>query len=82
LRAGLTQEKLAEPAGLSVRSISTIERGRINRPRADSLERLAGALALAGTARDEFIDHYRGRSAPVPNLLPVRQHRFTGRVPT
>lgn len=82
LRAGLTQEELAELSGLSARSISNIERGRITRPRADSLDRLAGALALEGAARDEFIDHYRGRAdrpGAAPNQLPVRQGRFTGR---
>jgi predicted ATPase/transcriptional regulator with XRE-family HTH domain len=44
--AGLTQEALAEQAGLSVRAISALERGVNRTPRRDTLERLASALAL------------------------------------
>jgi tetratricopeptide (TPR) repeat protein/transcriptional regulator with XRE-family HTH domain len=45
-RAGKTQEELAEDSGLSVRSISDLERDRISRPRRRSLELLASALNL------------------------------------
>src|SRR5579871_1078084 len=45
LAAGLTQETLAERAGISARSIQAIERGT-NKPHRDTVERLAEALGL------------------------------------
>src|SRR5262245_11983493 len=47
MRAGLSQERLARQAGLSLRAIRDIERGRVRQPRQDSLIRLAGALRLS-----------------------------------
>ena len=44
--AGLTQEQLAERAGLSARVISDIERGVIRAPRQDTLKLLSDALGL------------------------------------
>lgn len=52
--AGLTQEELAALAGLSVRTVSDIERGRTSRPYRNSVGLLADALRLAGGARAEF----------------------------
>lgn len=43
VQKGLTQEKLAETAGISVDFLSLIERGR-SAPSLHSLERLANAL--------------------------------------
>jgi predicted ATPase/transcriptional regulator with XRE-family HTH domain len=54
LAAGLTQEALAERAGLGVRSIQGLERGE-NRPAADTLRRLADALPLAEGQRARFM---------------------------
>ncbi|MFJ9708877.1 AAA family ATPase [Streptomyces sp. NPDC101234] len=45
--AGLTQEGLAEAAGLSARSIRDLERGRRERPQRRTVELLVSALALA-----------------------------------
>ena len=45
--AGLTQEELAEAAGLSPRSVSDLERGIHATARKDTAELLAGALGLA-----------------------------------
>src|SRR6516164_8820583 len=45
LEAGLTQEALAERAGLSVHGIQKLERG-VTRPYRDTLERLLAALRL------------------------------------
>jgi transcriptional regulator with XRE-family HTH domain len=50
----LTQEKLAERSGLSLRTIQEIERGRVSRPQRASVRLLADALGLDGTARAEF----------------------------
>lgn len=52
--AGLTQEELAERAGLSVRSISGWERGEASTPRRDTLHLLVGALGLSGSDRQRF----------------------------
>ena len=57
LAAGLTQEELAERAGISVRAISDIERGRVTRPRRRSLEVIADALNLRDAARQQLIEH-------------------------
>jgi transcriptional regulator with XRE-family HTH domain len=46
-RAGLTQEELATQTGLSVRTVSDIERGRVRCPRAATLRSLATALGLS-----------------------------------
>lgn len=48
LRAGLTQRKLAEQAGVSLRTIRHIEQGQVERPRQDSIRRLAAALQRRG----------------------------------
>jgi predicted ATPase/transcriptional regulator with XRE-family HTH domain len=49
--AGLSQETLAERAGLSVRGVSDLERGLSRVPRLHTLARLAEALALNEPAR-------------------------------
>lgn len=46
LRAGLTQEVLAEQASLSVRAISVLERGVRQMPRQDTLALLVDGLHL------------------------------------
>jgi len=48
--AGLTQEELAEAAGLSPRSVSDLERGIHATARKDTALLLAGALGLAESA--------------------------------
>ena len=55
LAAGLTQEQLAERAGLSVRGLSDIERGLKPRPHRDTIALLADALALGPTERATLI---------------------------
>jgi transcriptional regulator with XRE-family HTH domain/tetratricopeptide (TPR) repeat protein len=54
LAARLSQEELAARAGLSSRSVSDIERGRVRSPRADSVRRLADALGLVSADRQRF----------------------------
>ena len=53
--AGLTQEELAEAAGLSPRSVSDLERGINRTARKDTAELLAGALGLAEPVRALFV---------------------------
>jgi predicted ATPase/transcriptional regulator with XRE-family HTH domain len=64
--AGLTQEELAERAGVSPRSISEMERGGAQVPRRDTVGRLARALGLTGPARDEFEELVDGRRRARP----------------
>ncbi len=52
--ARLTQEGLAERAGVSPRSISELERGAAHIPRRDTVALLVRALSLTGSDRDEF----------------------------
>ncbi|CAN5585895.1 hypothetical protein BH23CHL2_BH23CHL2_11110 [soil metagenome] len=55
LAAGLSQEALAERAGLSVRGISDIEGGRRRVPRLETVRMLAGALGLDDAGQSELI---------------------------
>ena len=50
----LTQEELAERAGVSVRCIRKIETGRVVLPRQSTLRQLADALELTGDERVQF----------------------------
>ena len=73
LAAGLTQEALAERAGLSVHGIQKLERGA-TRPYRDTSSRLMDALGLTGEARSQF----EAAAAPGPRrrtagTLPRRE---------
>ena len=48
--AGLTQEELAEAAGLSLRAVSDLERGVASTPQKETVRLLADALHLIGPA--------------------------------
>ncbi len=52
--ADLSQEELAERAGLSIRAVGNLERGRTKWPHPDSVRRLADALGLQSQVRVEF----------------------------
>ena len=58
--AGLTQEELAEAAGLSPRSVSDLERGINRTARKDTAVLLSGALGLAEPVRALFVAAARG----------------------
>ena len=53
--AGMTQQELARRAGMSVRALRDIERGRVERPRIDSARRLSAALGRSGSERDRLL---------------------------
>ncbi|WP_442911035.1 AAA family ATPase [Kitasatospora sp. NBC_01266] len=53
--AGLTQEELAEAAGLSARSVRDLEQGRRGRPQRRTVEQLVSALGLVGTGAAELL---------------------------
>src|SRR5262245_45482357 len=52
--AGLTQEELAQRAGVSPRSISELERGGAHIPRRDTVALVVRALGLTGSDAQEF----------------------------
>jgi transcriptional regulator with XRE-family HTH domain len=54
LAAGLTQEALAERAGISGRAVRDFERGRGRLPRHDTLQLLMAALRLSAQERAMF----------------------------
>jgi transcriptional regulator with XRE-family HTH domain len=66
--ARLTQEELAQKAGLSPRSISDLERGVSRTAHKDTALLLADALAIGGSVRTAFVAAARGR-APVSEVL-------------
>src|SRR5215470_13162744 len=71
--AGLTQEALAERALISADTISTLERGANLRPRQDTLDRLADALALSPAQRAHLQATARGLLPPgEPAVVPLR----------
>src|SRR5690242_20360359 len=79
LRAGarLTQEELAEAAGLSPRSVSDLERGINRTARKDTAVLLADALSLTGQVRVLFVAAARGR-APAAEVLAARPGEADG----
>lgn len=59
--AGLTQEELAEHAGVSRRSISEIERGGTHAPRQEMLALLSDALGISLQEREALVDAAKRR---------------------
>ncbi|WP_246564977.1 helix-turn-helix domain-containing protein [Streptomyces roseirectus] len=79
-RRGLSQEELADRSGVSVRTISHVETGRIDRPRPTTVRQLADALGLTGARREEFQDATTGDDPlPAPNQRPCAHPAFTCR---
>src|SRR5262249_47956997 len=70
--AKLTQEELAEAAGLSPRSVSDLERGIHRTAHKDTAVLLADALGLAGSAGELFVAAARGKARASQVLAAVR----------
>ena len=88
VEARLTQEELAEAAGLSPRTVSDLERGVSRRAHKDTARLLADALHLIGPARARFEAVARARdpggagpgaAAAATRTLPRDIASFTGR---
>ena len=71
-RKGLSQEELAEQAGLSLRTIQRIENGE-TAPRGDTLKRIAAALKVSP---DELIDWQVQEDNNVVTVLNLSQLGF------
>jgi len=80
VKALLTQEELAEAAGVSPRSVSDLERGISRTARKDTALLLADALGLAGPARELFVAVARGQ-APTAQMLAAARGTFAGAIP-
>ena len=85
LAAGLTQEGLAERAGLSARGVQELERGGRTAPRAETVRLLADALGLEAAVRASLVAaaHPELASPPLPAspafVLPVPPTPLVGR---
>ena len=80
--AGISQEVLAERAGLSRRGIADLERGARNFPYGDTIRRLADALDLAPDERAALLAAGSRQSSPEPEkrtLLPLALSWLVGR---
>jgi transcriptional regulator with XRE-family HTH domain/tetratricopeptide (TPR) repeat protein len=77
LAAGLTQEGLAARSGLSIRSISDLERGRSRRPFFHSVEMLADALEVPERVRTALHEAARhaGRETAEATVDSAREAR-------
>ena len=75
--AGLTQEELAEAAGLSPRSVSDLERGIHRTARQDTARLLADALGLTAPVRTLFLAAARG-GGPAAEVRAARHAEAPG----
>ncbi|NUT99573.1 MAG: helix-turn-helix domain-containing protein, partial [Saccharothrix sp.] len=83
-RALLTQEELADRAGLNVRTIRRLENGALRRPRSTSVRLLIDALSLDRAEADLLTAAATGRAPRdpppgAPRQLPAALAGFTGR---
>ena len=80
MQARLTQEELAEAAGVSARAVSDLERGVNRTAHKDTARLLADALGLAGPTGEAFVAVARGR-ASAGVVLAAGQALRRGRLP-
>lgn len=83
--AGLTQEQLAGLSGLSVRAIGDLERGRVSKPRRESIQLLTEALRLDSNGYEELMclaGHVLFESALEPARCPRTCIKRTAEEPT
>src|SRR5215212_9467277 len=68
--AALSQEELAERAGVSVRALSDLERGVHRAPRLETVRMLAVALGLGDDDRADFLVVARPETLPAATVRP------------
>ncbi|MFD0822267.1 helix-turn-helix domain-containing protein, partial [Micromonospora zhanjiangensis] len=73
--AGLTQSDLAARAGVGVRTVRDLERGRSVRPQRMTVDLLAAALGLAGVDRERFVAAARGQDPSSSESDPLEPPR-------
>jgi len=82
-RAGLTQEALAESAGLSVDAIGLLERGARRHPQRQTVRQLAAALDLSEQERTRFAASAQRIARPIAggtsDAMPIPATSFIGR---
>ncbi len=66
--AALTQEELAQRAGLSTKAVGALERGERTRPYPHTVRALADALGLEGDERSRLVTAVPRRAATAPPL--------------
>jgi predicted ATPase/transcriptional regulator with XRE-family HTH domain len=76
IAAGLSQEELADRAGLSADAIASLERGRRRYPRASTVAALALALGLSSDEQATLTQAARGRTGSPP---PSGRQTLVGR---
>jgi predicted ATPase/tetratricopeptide (TPR) repeat protein/transcriptional regulator with XRE-family HTH domain len=71
--AGLSQEELAERAGLTAKAVGALERGERRRPFPETVRRLANAFGLSEQERAAFIGAVRrhAEAVPDPQCTPI-----------
>lgn len=70
-QAGLTQEALAEQAGLSVRGIQDLERGVSRTPRRETVVHLATALGVPAPDLEELVNAANRHAIPARSIHAV-----------
>lgn len=81
LAAGLTQVDLATRAGIGVRTVRDLERGRSSRPQRSTVDLIADALGLGDAERSHFVATGRGQSVAESvgaRAGPASGRRLTG----
>ena len=76
--AGLSQEELANRSGLSVRTVSSLERGSTRMPHPRTIRLLGETLGLPAKACDELIAAYRARSRGGPAAISRESAQLAG----
>lgn len=76
-RASLTQEQLAERAGISAEAVAALEQGRRTSPRLSTVSALADAMGLSTFERSQLAETARGTTAPIGEAQqrPIAQSR-------
>src|SRR5262245_27298517 len=71
--SGLSQEALAERAGLSVKAVSALEQGTRRRPHPQTLRALSFGLGLSAEGRALLLSVAAGQATPFRGPPPVAQ---------